>query len=94
MADYIDRQAAIDAVQQAITEEYDRNYGVIDSDIVYGVLEEVSSADVVPVVHGEWEIVSNNQFVGYRCSICKRLNGFSANYCPHCGAKMDGGAHG
>ena len=66
---YIERGAAIDAVQQAIIEEYDRNYGVIDSDIVYGVLEEVSSADVVPVVFCKdcWFFTADKSAERYCC---------------------------
>lgn len=48
MDEYISRQTVIEAVQQAIIKEYDRNYGVIDSDIVYEILDKLSAADVVP----------------------------------------------
>ena len=26
----------------------------------------------------------------YGCSVCKRLSWYESNYCPHCGAKMEG----
>ena len=53
------------------------------------------TADVV--VHGEWK-----QGVPYVCSICgkpapdekntsERYSCWTSPYCPHCGAKMDGG---
>ncbi len=48
MDEYTSRQTVIEAVQQAIIKEYDRNYGVIDSDIVYEILDNLSVADVVP----------------------------------------------
>ena len=42
------------------------------------------SADVAPVVHGRW--------LGYECSVCGVSSEYgSSNYCPNCGAKMDGG---
>ena len=49
------------------------------------------SKDVAEVVHGTWE---NEQF-GFMyydatCSVCKSHNDSASNYCPHCGAKMDG----
>ena len=47
-SDTISRQAAIEAIQQTIIKEYDRNYGVIDSDIVYEILDDLPAADVVP----------------------------------------------
>ena len=51
--------------------------------------------DAEPVRHGRWEYVGGNL---YRCSICHEgmadddniLTG-KENYCPNCGAKMDGG---
>ena len=61
----------------------------------------------VPVKHGRWNSVKNPQWPAYshdKCSICGWWNtknalcydgnhkpGHSLNYCPNCGAKMDGG---
>ena len=48
--------------------------------------------DVSPVRHGRW-IASHNEFCA--CSICKYpvyVWWNQTNYCPNCGAKMDGGA--
>lgn len=50
------------------------------------------TADVVEVNHGKW--IYNIKY--YSCSICagKRSNlllGTDAEFCPYCGAKMDGG---
>ena len=57
------------------------------------VLREVSdapAADVAPVVHGAWQVTDRFK----ACSVCgyafARL--LPDKYCPHCGAKMDGGA--
>ena len=49
------------------------------------------------VKHGRWEEGEKNRFWGtkgnYVCSNCKSAVGFvKFNYCPNCGAKMDGGA--
>ena len=57
---------------------------------------------VDPVRHGRWEIydtykqtIDGRTFDGWcECSECRTMHpwDFSAyNYCPHCGAKMDGG---
>lgn len=40
-----------------------------------------------PVRHGKW-IVSPNLV---ECSLCGRLYTYEHNYCPNCGAKMEGG---
>lgn len=29
--------------------------------------------------------------IGYKCNICNKDNEKTTDYCPHCGAKMDGG---
>lgn len=52
------------------------------------------TVDAVPVVHARWIEKEKYTFgVMYDCSICgNRIldNGHSWNYCPNCGAKMDG----
>ena len=54
------------------------------------------TADVVEVKHGEWEkrtfIIFDSEKVGYRCSECHTTWDTETNYCPNCGAKMDGKA--
>ena len=57
------------------------------------VLEDTPTADVVEVKHGKWDINRN-------CSVCGvyKFEGLDADvwadwdidYCPNCGAKMDG----
>ena len=48
-----------------------------------------SNAEVVKVVHGEWEIVD---FAGnMQCSVCGKIGckiNDESNYCPNCGADM------
>ena len=61
--------------------------------IAQQVVEEQPVADVAEVVHGEWEAYPTRHYK--RCSVCKTeyyklYNGFKGNYCPNCGAKMDG----
>lgn len=59
---------------------------------------ETPTEDAVPVVHAHWIIPT---YIGsYRAEVphCSACNGIPAGvdektkYCPHCGAKMDGGA--
>lgn len=61
----------------------------------------IPAADVAPVVHGQWDDSGRYTFPGggtaVRCTECGcaltvseyHLNNW--NYCPVCGAKMDGG---
>ena len=57
-------------------------------------LDRVPTVDAVEVVHGQWELYPSSMH--RRCSVCKmeydrpKFN-VRANYCPNCGAKMDGG---
>lgn len=57
------------------------------------VLMQAPTADVVEVRHGEWEAYFDGKEL--MCSACKATfwdengNG-GTNYCPDCGAKMDG----
>lgn len=48
------------------------------------------AADVVEVVHARWEKIHDDPRVNkYRCTNCKAEK-MRDNYCPNCGAKMDG----
>lgn len=59
------------------------------------VLREVSdapTADVAPVVHGQWVDNGISDFLFSECSVCGFACGLNIFfYCPYCGAKMDGG---
>ena len=61
-------------------------------DYVLVLLGEQSTIEAKPVVHGRWQCVFENNMgrkVGW-CSNCGFLEEVN-NYCPNCGAKMDGG---
>lgn len=56
------------------------------------LLDEIPADDVAPVVHGRWvpfhsEAAGDIQY----CSACEIGFDAKTDYCPHCGAKMDGG---
>lgn len=67
-------------------------------------VDAIPSADVAPVVHGQWISLTKCSNAGVYCSIChkkvykedyawcNRKNKLRSSYCPNCGAKMDGGA--
>ena len=55
----------------------------------------ILAADVAPVIHSQWEYEEPNganSFKGaYWCTNCHQPETFKRNFCPSCGAKMDGG---
>lgn len=78
MAEYIKREAALMKLMQDGC-----NAKNLQS------ISDISGADVAPVVHGHR--VDDGGFYA-RCSQCDGVLPLCANYCPNCGAKMDGGA--
>ena len=94
MAEYIERSAAIKAAKHAWAK------GLEPSQYI----EALPAADVAPVVHGLWEKEPSSFWrwtpsgavavarTTYRCGLCGRGTAVKSNYCPNCGAKMDGGA--
>lgn len=81
----------------------DADYRLDHNEITLGEYEKLIEAlkDVRQVVHGHWETGSNTQ-CGISCSVCGMpLDDFCGsadyidlkyepNFCPHCGAIMDG----
>ena len=73
-------------------EKYDAWDEIIDA------LENAQAADVAPVVHGRWEMRPTGmvtdtgpKYKAY-CTVCNEPNKqYQPPFCPHCGAKMDGG---
>ena len=84
MSDYISREDAVDELQVKVfhnlTDEY---YGTMQ------VLNELTAADVVPVVHGTWEYHMSFGICD-KCGYEYNWTGTDAkNFCPNCGVKMD-----
>lgn len=86
--EYIERGTLIDS--------FDNCYYLYNSAVretVRQALENAPVADVAPVVHGEWVY---DHWCEFKCSNCgtwsnsKPYKG-KENFCPNCGAKMDGG---
>ena len=67
------------------------------ADDIYEALNNAPTVDAVPVVHGEWVVCGDGENVPWVCSHCGKTTAHKykvmyGNYCPNCGAKMDGGA--
>lgn len=63
-----------------------------------GVDEAINDAPTIdPVKHGRWKhehLVSTGggTYAVVRCSLCEwQYPTFETDFCPHCGARMDGG---
>ena len=97
MAEYIEREAAIKAMEKADYTLIANDADSCKADYLREIIESVPAADVAPVRHGRWvdKIVDENEVIQpwmkrYYCSEC--LEGGSQSwfkFCPNCGAKMD-----
>ena len=76
--EYIERGAALLAIT---------NDGCTVSNV--GELMDVPTADVVEVRHGEWRKRGNEKTCS-NCAFIYYSNNDDWNYCPNCGATMDG----
>ena len=101
--EYIERGALALKVRRYLMPNVDIDGTVSVEDAVryfLKLLDEQPTADVVEVVHGEWKSGYQNGQYGIWCTRCRAGWVDSENaewiahehdYCPKCGAKMDGG---
>lgn len=85
MAEYIEREAAEDAVGEAYLKGLNPLWE----------LRDAPAADVALVMHGTWIEKTFLMGTSNFCSLCGCHYGMpheKYNFCPNCGAKMDGGA--
>ena len=101
MAEYIEREALEVALNHRLNflmaenGEYDHYTSGFDEAVTR--VENFPNADVAPVRHGRW--IDGDPY----CPICRKdkFRGLDADvwadwkpdYCPNCGAKMDGGTN-
>lgn len=95
MAEYIEREALLtDICDDMCGLKYT---GVCENCRVVALIADTPAADVAPVVHGRWVSVAGKR--DRICSRCLRNEPYKNadddaevfEFCPHCGAKMDGG---
>jgi hypothetical protein len=101
MSEYITKEAAIEVFEWGdadVIEDYGDgcDFG-FSRGAIKSAINTIPAADVAPVVHGRWVSVA-----GKRDRICSRClhnepyknaddDAEVFEFCPHCGAKMDGG---
>lgn len=105
MSDLISREALLQDIHETVV--VSSGPGSAEARGVCKVLDRIEAApavDAVYVVHGRWERahIIGEQLFGYdpfevdvfACSVCGAHFDVSEalNYCPNCGAKMDGGS--
>lgn len=108
MAKYIEKEATIKRIEEVYCADCNSYNGVRCRACGIGdaidMIEDAPAADVAPVVHGLWEKEPSSFWrwtpsgavavarTTYRCGLCGRGTAVKSNYCPNCGAMMDGGA--
>ena len=97
MAEYIEKTQLIEKLKHRVSTDDDSKFAtgfIKGTNEALGIIEEwiasIPAADVAPVVHGRW-------VYGCQCSVCGDRHGpYNSrhkpyyNFCPNCGAKMDG----
>ena len=97
-----DKNAVYSHVFAYVDSQYDAARLFMDLEVM---INNQPTVEAEPVVHGEWIIKDKGletnintwrttRSFSYKCSLCGYRTGNQGkyfNYCPNCGAKMDGG---
>ena len=97
MSEYIERHKVLAAIQSRKSPTRSQTQNEMLRTIRVDV-NHIPAADVAPVVHGRWIEGAENFTCGNHnaeCSVCHCNVSWSGcdedyNYCPNCGARMDG----
>ena len=92
MPRYIDADVLLELIDEFEPENWtdsDRELQAVnDFELFRSLVKAEPTADVVEVKHGEW--VWDKRYSDYTCNLCGNWDLETPNYCPNCGAKMDG----
>nr|DAG66240.1 MAG TPA: NADH-PPase NADH pyrophosphatase zinc ribbon domain [Caudoviricetes sp.] len=83
MDEYISREAAMEIVKHTSG----------DYASAFAELRKLPAADVAPVRHGRWVTHYRSGTTvaeGYVSTCCDMWNNRKSDFCPNCGARMDG----
>ena len=87
MSEYIDRDRLLKVLEHNF-------YGIGGADVMRQLIEMQPVADAAPVRHGRWIY---GEDIDIQCSVCGAdaltegdYRQTRSNYCPNCGARMDG----
>lgn len=99
MTEYITKQQAINVVNTAFGHIYDTDSETVSlvdlqNEIVMTIEQYTETADSVEVVPAHWKFYGENGhgYGEWMCTRCGSVTGekYAKNYCPRCGARMDG----
>ena len=91
MAEYIERENLLELYR--MDDPVLNKNGHVPLPVIRQNIMDIPAADVAPVQHGRW-VTHSDRPDSLICSVCNC--GFDMwkhdphNYCPNCGAKMDG----
>lgn len=95
MARYIDADELLETIQQHDYLLATRNGSIDNGMFTIGIkqaVDEQPTSDVAPVVHGHWiqGYDDSDIPIDFDCSVCNMPNDWESDYCPNCGARLDG----
>ena len=96
---YVDKRELLELLAKKIKEDNERRMAVVDSDFIDLINDATEINDVAPVVHAEWKdnhctacgMMPMGDEMWDHCDFEPPKFEYFMDYCPSCGAKMDGG---
>ena len=96
MTEYISRENTLDVIREMSQRYTDETL----AEFAYNIVSNIPSEDVQPIRRGrwidiyEWAKMHDSKPSGictyYWCSKCQTEQEKKSNFCPNCGARMDG----
>ena len=85
MADYIERG-------RLLRDPYFQEDRYPESHLLRMAIMNQPAANVAPVVRGRWDLLddASSKIVKWNCNKCNRISTSKTDYCPNCGARMEG----
>lgn len=93
MAEYIEREVLLEDIENVCIfsgRPDHQNPKQMGARLVVQRIRFAPAADVAPVVHGRWVFGGDGIVECTRCNETYDVNTLPRNYCPNCGARMDG----
>lgn len=83
----------IDLISRSALLEFAHNH--VNCTVDCNDIARFPGVDAEPVQHGKWIKGMLPTYGGWKCSLCNRSMQLltKPNYCPNCGARMDGDKH-